>query len=504
MALAPRLDLRQSQQLVMTPQLQQAIKLLQYSNVELAEFVDQELERNPLLERDESSDSSIMKDALGQDDDRSDGSASVVESLTDAGEAPLDCDGDMQVDGRFETGDAAFIEPGVALNGQAASWTGDASEGPGYETLADGEKGLKDHLSDQVPLAFYDAAERLMAAALVDALDDAGYLTQPLDDLARGLGADLDHLEIVLETCQTFDPAGVFARDLKECLALQLKEQDRLDPCMETFLENLDLLAAGELSKLKKLCGAHDEDLEDLIADVRALDPKPGLKFDASTDSITLPDVLMTPLPSGGWRVDLNPQALPRVLVNNSYYTTVSQGAASKDDKAYVADQLQSANWLVKALHQRAETIIKVSAEIVKRQDAFFRHGVSHLKPMVLRDVADAIEMHESTVSRVTSNKYILTPRGLLELKYFFSQGLPSASGEEGHAAEAVKHRLKALIEAEASNAILSDDKLVDLLHADGVTIARRTVAKYRESMNIPSSTQRRRQKKLSQQLTPA
>lgn len=301
-------------------------------------------------------------------------------------------------------------------------------------------------------------------------------------------------MSAVLQVMQGFEPTGVFARSLAECLALQLKDVDRYDPAMQALIENLDLLARGDHARLRKLCGVDQEDLAEMIAEIKALDPRPALTFEGEVAQPVVPDVLMRPDGKGGWIVELNSDTVPRVLVNSDYYAQISSHVRSKKEREYLNERLQSANWLVKALHQRATTILKVASEIVRQQDAFFRKGVEHMKPLTLRDIATEIEMHESTVSRVTSNKYIATPRGTFELKYFFTAAIAGADGT-AHSAEAVRHRIKLLIDAESSQQILSDDTIVELLRKDGVDIARRTVAKYREAMRIPSSVQRRRKK---------
>ena len=340
-----------------------------------------------------------------------------------------------------------------------------------------------------------DPGDRLIAGRLVDLLDDTGYLTADLAALADELGCPGERIDSVLRRVQRFDPPGLFARGLAECLGLQLTDRNRLDPAMQALLDNLDLLAAGDLERLLPLCGIDMPDLIDMIAEIRALDPKPGLAFGAETAQTVVPDVLMRPSPSGGWAVELNAETLPRVLVNHRFYTDVSAAATAKADKDFITDCYASASWLVKSLHQRATTILKVAAEIVRQQEMFFHKGVQHLKPLILRDIAEAIGMHESTVSRVTSNKFIATPRGILELKYFFTAAIQGANGAAAHSAESVRYRIKALIDEEAASDVLSDDRIVEILRADGIDIARRTVAKYREALRIPSSVQRRRLK---------
>ena len=493
MALAPRLDMRQSQSLVITPQLQQAIKLLQLSAVELAEYVEDELTSNPLLETDDTEPGGALTESAGNTEERGD-TITVVDAPDGGGEeAPLDIesaveekpiDGDWRDDGGYDT--------------QSSEDWGKSSMGgelPDLERTVAEAPDLRSHLTQQLNLSISDPTDRFIGVFLTDQLDESGYLRIDLAEAAAQLGAELSRVERALAKLQRFDPAGIFARDLKECLRLQLEDKNRFDPAMAAFVANIELLAARDIKKLQAICAVSMEDLQDMITEVRALDPKPALRFERSNDETMIPDVIMTTRPNGGWRVELNSDTLPRVLVNRSYIQDISRARATKTDKEFIAEKLQSANWLVKALHQRAETILKVATELVKQQDAFFRLGVVHLRPLILRDVADAIEMHESTVSRVTTNKYMATPRGIFELKYFFTQGLPSATGADPHSAEAVRHRIKILIDNEALSDVLSDDRIVDILHGDGVDVARRTVAKYRDSLNIPSSVQRRRDK---------
>lgn len=499
MALQPRLDLRQSQTLVMTPQLQQAIKLLQLSNLELNAYVEQELERNPLLERDEGPREDIQAVAAGEE--RRDADSLLVDHVErGAAEAPLD----VEVDNSYDEG-SPLEGPAYDPDSGQAAWDRVGSGGRGDfddddrpydETLSEGVS-FRDHLMDQLTLDVADPAERLIGTALIDSLDDAGWLASPVEEIADGLGAPVERVRAVLDRLRRFDPPGVFATSLQDCLALQLKDRDRYDPAMQALVENLDLLARRDVPALLKVCGVDGEDLQDMIAELRALDPKPAHRFDGAAAQPVIPDVLMRPAPDGGWVVELNPATLPRVLVNTRYYAQVSKAARSKDEKAFLTETFQTASWLVKSLDQRANTILKVATELVRQQHAFFEKGVQALKPLILRDIATAIDMHESTVSRVTSNKYIATPRGIFELKYFFTQAIGGADGGDAHSAEAVRHRIKALIDAEPPTRILSDDAIVDILRKDGIDIARRTVAKYREGMRIPSSVQRRREKKM-------
>ena len=504
MAIGPRLDLRQSQNLVITPQLQQAIKLLQMSSVELTTYIDQELESNPLLERDESAETENYADTFGGEP--------TAEQPTSADPAPLDrsapdAEGDYNGKDYGESDDPTTDTMGAApeegLGGgafSALSLPGGSvggGDGPNLDRLAADAQDLRSYLVQQLNLSITNVTERMIGLALIEQLDENGYLTTPLDDVAKPLGIAAALVEKVLVTMQRFDPPGIFARDLKECMKLQLIERDRFDPAMETFIAHLELLGTGDLKKMRDMCGVSVEDFQDMISEIRALDPKPALRFDRSADESVIPDIMMSPLAAGGWRIELNPQTLPRVLINQSYVSEVSKVVSSKEEKHFLTERLQAANWLVKALQQRAETVLKVATEIVKQQEEFFRHGLSHLKPLILRDVSTAIEMHESTVSRVTTNKFMETPRGVFELKYFFSQGLPSAGGGDAMSSEMVRHRIKTLIDQEKTDQVLSDDQLVDLLKAEGIDVARRTIAKYRESLGIQSSVQRRRSKAL-------
>ncbi len=501
MALSQKLELRQSQSLVMTPQLMQAIKLLQLSNLDLAAYVEEELERNPLLERDERPETEGAESPAAE---------AGADPGAGGGETPLD--GAVEKSGEFDT-DLTNVyqdEAGPASEPQAPSppdsdsWQAAPSrqtvrsEDYNLEAFVAEERTLADHLLQQLGLQADDAALRVVGRALIDEIDEAGYMRGDLSEVAARLGAPMELAEQALRLIQSFDPAGIGARDLAECLGIQLKERDRLDPAMAALLTNLDLLARRDLAGLRRACGVDDEDLAEMIAEIRALNPRPGAGFGSAPVQPIIPDVIVRLGADGGWLIELNTNTLPRVLVNQSYYTTVARSSRKDTEKAFLSDCFQTANWLVKSLDQRAKTILKVASEIVRQQDAFLVHGVQHLRPLNLRSIASAISMHESTVSRVTSNKYIATPRGIFELKYFFTASIASAEGGEGHSAEAVRHRIKTLIDEETQEAVLSDDTIVQVLRGAGIDIARRTVAKYRESLRIPSSVQRRREKHAS------
>jgi RNA polymerase sigma-54 factor len=488
MALSQRLDLRQTQALVMTPQLQQAIKLLQLSNLELTAYVEAELEQNPLLERDERepADAAPVTETAPAETETS--AQEINGEAADLWQSEAGPDG---------AGDQDFGGDPDAWRSRSGNGGGEGGDLSGIDQAAARELSLREHLLGQVSIDLADPVDRMIATHLVELVDEAGYIAGELEPVAERLGCTLERVEQTLLRMQRFDPPGICARDLKECLTLQLREIDRLDPAMQKLLDHLPLVAARDLQQLIKLCGVDAEDISDMIAELRALDPKPGLAFDGATAAAVVPDILMRPQAGGGWLVELNNDTLPRVLVNQRYYARISRLAKGKTDREYLSEQLQSANWLVKSLHQRATTILKVATELVRQQEGFFLYGVQHLRPLILRDIAEAISMHESTVSRVTANKYMQTPRGIFELKYFFTSAIQSADGGDAHSAEAVRFRIKSLIEAEAPAEILSDEKIVDILQKDGVDIARRTVAKYRESLRIPSSVQRRREKLL-------
>lgn len=528
MALTQRLEFRQSQSLVMTPQLMQAIKLLQLSNLDLSAFVEEELERNPLLERasdgpeapvagepvaeraefsDSGDSSSYGDDSGGEASDMSGGSAG--DSFEPGQEEWLNRELgtrteieqtlDTPLDNVFteEPAEAAARVAQDAAPTAYTEWGGGASSDEDYnlEAFVAAEVTLGSHLAEQLAVAFPSPVQRMIGQYLIDLVDDAGYVPVDLGQAAERLGASQTDVDAVLAVLQKFDPPGVCARNLSECLAIQLRELNRYDPAMQALVEHLDLLAKRDIASLRKLCGVDDEDITDMIGEIRRLDPKPGLKFGSARTQTMVPDVYVRPGPDGGWHVELNSDTLPRVLVNQVYYTELSKTIRKDGDKSYFTDALQNATWLVRALDQRARTILKVATEIVRQQDGFFTHGVAHLRPLNLKAVADAIQMHESTVSRVTANKYMATNRGSFELKYFFTASIASADGGEAHSAEAVRHHIKRLIDAEAPAAILSDDTIVERLRETGIDIARRTVAKYREAMRIPSSVQRRRDK---------
>jgi RNA polymerase sigma-54 factor len=509
MIMRQRLEIRHSQALVMTPQLMQAIKLLQLSNLDLAAYVEGELERNPLLDHasDEQGDTARGVEADGGEPNGADTESVPADWIGEELETSR-----TSLEDRLGTGldnvfpdDASVSAPaappaGADATGPYSEWSsvgtgGRPNDDYNLEAFVSAEATLADHLAEQMTLSIADPVRRMIGQYLIDLVDEAGYLSGDLDTVAAKLGAPLSEVEAVLAILQAFDPPGICARTLNECLAAQLKERDRFDPAMRALVDHLDLLAKRDRTALRKICGVNDEDLTDMIEEIRRLNPKPGLVFGSALVQPIIPDVFVRPGPDGAWLVELNSDTLPKVLLNQKYYASVSKTAKSAAEKTYLADCLQTATWLVRALDQRAKTILKVSSEIVRQQDGFFAQGVQYLRPLNLKTVADAISMHESTVSRVTANKYMATNRGIFELKYFFTSSIASADGGEAHSAEAVRHRIKQMIEAENPTNVLSDDTIVDHLRVAGIDIARRTVAKYREAMRIPSSVQRRREK---------
>lgn len=504
MSLGAKLQLRQSQSLVMTPQLMQSIRLLQLTHLELERFIDDEVERNPLLERQEpradvegpaepaEPAGEVAAHAAEEDWFAETSTAWSSEAMADKLDASLE---NVFPD---DPGAVERLGPDLSMQWKSAGGSGPSgplSEGFDYEDVAAAAMTLREHVAEQIAFNIADPADRLIARELAEGLDEAGYMRADPAEIAGRLGVDADTVLRVLAACQDFDPAGLFARDLAECLALQLAARDRLDPAMKALVANLELLARRDFAALKRICRVDEEDLVDMMAEIRKLDPRPGLGFAGGVAGTIVPDVVVRQAADGSWAVELNAETLPRVLVDQAYFATVSSRARNQAEREFLSECLQNANWLTRSLDQRAKTILKVGTEIVRQQDAFLAHGVRHLRPLNLKTVAEAIGMHESTVSRVTANKYMQTPRGVFELRYFFTAAIASAEGGDAHSSEAVRDHIRQLIDEEQS-IVLSDDAIVDILRKKGVDIARRTVAKYREGMNIPSSVQRRREKR--------
>ena len=495
MALGPRLDIRQTQSLVMTPQLQQAIKLLAASNLEIESFIAEALEANPLLDTggpaDPSEPERIEIPAPAGEDAPAD---QLMLAGGGEGDAPLDLG---SVDRDWDTGDGEARNMRDAEWGAAASSGGDVDDMPDWEQLRAAEVTLAEHLDGQIGALTNDPRTAFIARHIIGLLDDAGYLLSSLEDVAEDLGVELFEAEAALALVQSLDPTGVGARNLAECIAIQAREADRYDPCMAALISNLDLVARGEVERLKRLCRVDDEDFADMLRELRSYNPRPGLAFAPADAGSVVPDILVSANAAGGWDIALNEDTLPKLIVNRGYFVELNAGATSRESQGWLKEKLADAHWLIRALDQRQKTILKTAAEIVKQQDGFFRRGVAELRPLTLREVAEKIEMHESTVSRVTSNKYLACARGTFELKYFFTSGVASADGE-GASSAAIKARIRALIEAETAKTILSDQQLAEMLQKEGFDLARRTVAKYREAIGLGSSAERRRAKKLA------
>ncbi len=527
MALKPGLHQRQrqAQALAMTPELQQAIRLLQMSNLELQAFIAAELETNPLLELAEIAEPEERRAANREQAEPATSASEVAaprETLTEAfsRDAPseeriveMGVDPSEMFDGTGPSDQPAASATGdmAATPADASSWTtmsGGAAMGgaggrgvddglPGIEATVSGVKSLRQYLMEQMELSIAQPARRLIAEQLIAHLDSDGYLREPLENIAERLGASLEEVEDVLHTLQALDPPGVFARDLAECFRLQLADQGALDAPMAALLDHLDLLAERDFERLASVCGVPIEALPTLAARLRRLDPRPGASHAGDPVQVVVPDVFVRAAPDGSWLVELNQDTLPRVLVNNEYRALVKASATRREDREFISECASRAGWLVKSLQQRARTILAVAREIVRRQDAFLARGVSGLKPLTLRQVAESLGLHESTISRVVANKYMATPRGIFEFRYFFTTAIASTSGDESISAEAVRHRVRELIDAEDPDKVLSDDAIVKILRKEGVDIARRTVAKYREALGIPSSPKRRREKRM-------
>ncbi len=490
MAITPKLEIRQSQSLLMTPQLRQAINLLQMSNLELNEAIDQELEQNPLLEKEDEYLSSIDTPNEQTIDDYDNNSQPLDEEIIAS---------DIDYDNSFD--DYASDCEGYEQNNDY-SWD-DYNKSKGFhdqdfdyfEKKLAAEKSLYHYLEEQIMVAFKSPKDRFIAKILGENLDAAGYFHGQIPELASRLKCSEEHILSVLKTLKTFEPSGIFAENLKECLEIQLKDINRYDPAIAILLDNLELLAQRKFKELQKLCNVDSEDLASMISDIKSLNPKPAASFDHDTNPNIIPDIFVKRRNDGSYFVELNSLSLPRLLINHDYYSILNN-QQNKSAKRYLKENLSHANFLIRAMHQRATTILRVSEEIIKQQYSFFEKGINFLKPLSLKDIAYNLEMHESTVSRATTNKYMQTPIGLFELKFFFSTAAGSYIGDDDISTSTIKHKIRRLIEDESPQKILSDDTLAELLATEGIKIARRTVAKYREAMNIPSSAERKRQKR--------
>ncbi len=475
----------------MTQQLQQSIKLLQCTSMELRAFVEQELEKNPFLAQEEGE---------SQDQDSNEPNA----EKDDGEPREADFEGDEQYESNLQEpgweDDSRDIERDYLSTTQTAptgsgDYRGD-EDGPSIEDNTSQDITLREHLIEQLQMDINDPVQRMIGAHLIDMTDEAGYIKDDLKPLAEAFGVEAQEVEEVLLLLQKFDPPGVCARTLGECLGLQLKDKNRLDPAMQALLDNLNLVADAKFDELQKRCGVDKDDIRQMVGEIRELNPKPGSGFSHEIVQVAAPDVFVRRLSDGNWHVELNMDNFPKVMVNKRYYKKITQETRNVQDKKYLSEQFGSASWLVRALEQRATTLLKVAGELVKQQDAFFRLGVRYLKPMTLKHIASETGYHESTISRVTNGKFLLCPRGTFELKYFFTSALSRAEGGgEDVSSESVKHFIGELIEKETSDHILSDDEIAEHLKERNISVARRTVAKYREAMGVPSSSKRKRLK---------
>jgi RNA polymerase sigma-54 factor len=499
-----KLELRAQQQLVMTPALQQAISLLQLNNLELSALLAQEVEQNPLLEVSGTEEQAAearnnLAETLAQGDMRGDigrdapiQTAEGPQALT--GEVAMADDAGGSLESDYESGINEWSDTGDGGNFDARP------ESDVFDNTAE-RRGLRDHLFQQIHVDFR-GPDLAAATLLCDYLDEAGYLRADLIELAAQLQCDTQDLLLVVGRLQKLDPPGIFARNLAECLELQLAERGLLSMDMAKLLANLELLGSHDFEKLQKKLGIDRAQLNELIAHIRQCDPKPAAAFDHSPPATLIPDVLLRAVRDADtglqdWELELNPETLPRALVREKFFTRVMATARDASAKKFMQERHQAAHWLVRALQSRAETILKVSKAIVKFQNAFFEQGIHALKPLTLKEIAAEVGMHESTISRVTAGKYMATPRGIFELKYFFNASLGSSHGGSDYASESVRQRIKTLITAEKPDDILSDDRLVLMLQSEGVDIARRTVAKYREALGLAGSFHRKRMAKV-------
>ncbi|EJG6396883.1 RNA polymerase factor sigma-54 [Escherichia coli] len=470
------LQLRLSQQLAMTPQLQQAIRLLQLSTLELQQELQQALESNPLLEQIDTHEEIDTRET--QDSETLD-TADALEQKEMPEELPLDASWDT-------------IYTAGTPSGTSGDYIDD--ELPVYQ--GETTQTLQDYLMWQVELTPFSDTDRAIATSIVDAVDDTGYLTVPLEDILESMGdeeIDIDEVEAVLKRIQRFDPVGVAAKDLCDCLLIQLSQFDKTTPWLEEarliISDHLDLLANHDFRTLMRVTRLKEDVLKEAVNLIQSLDPRPGQSIQTGEPEYVIPDVLVRKH-NGHWTVELNSDSIPRLQINQ-HYASMCNNARNDGDSQFIRSNLQDAKWLIKSLESRNDTLLRVSRCIVEQQQAFFEQGEEYMKPMVLADIAQAVEMHESTISRVTTQKYLHSPRGIFELKYFFSSHVNTEGGGEA-SSTAIRALVKKLIAAENPAKPLSDSKLTSLLSEQGIMVARRTVAKYRESLSIPPSNQRK------------
>ena len=481
MSLGLRLEVRQSQGLVLTPQLQQAIRLLQLNNLELQTVLDKELAENPFLVRAEAERRTTppveREPELSGRPSLAPGRGGEDEGWG-APAAPVAADRRLRVERR-------------------GSRPGEAGE-VGLEGRLARPPSLAEHLRGQLARQRLSPTVAGLAEQLVHWLAEDGYLREGDRELAAALGASEADVAAARAAILRCEPVGCGARTLEQCLAAQLAERDRLDPAMATLLEHLPLVARADFAALQRLCRVDLDDVKEMIAEIKRLDPRPGLSHAPPEPVEVVPDVIVRRTGRRSWRVELDPATLPRLLVDRSYYAEISRRCRERREREFLSERYQAANWLVKALDQRARTILRVTRAVFARQLGFLERGPAGLRPLVLRDIAEDTGLHESTVSRATADKYVATPLGTFPLRYFFTTAIAATERGESHSAEAIRQEIRRLIEGEPGDAVLSDDQIVAILRERGVVIARRTVAKYRESLGIASSIQRRRAKALA------
>ena len=486
MQLGQQIKMRQSQSLVMTPQLQQAIKLLQMTNLELCQYLENQQAENPFLEIDTNTQESRNDDYQTQDE-----TSNLSDDMQSGKSISEDPSSNQDYENRYET--ELNERPKLDSPSPISKNTSTEDFDDYISNLASRPETLKEHVRKQISLELKESKDLLIASVLTDYLEPTGWLTTKIEEIANEINCHVDEVNGVLIKLQKLEPAGVFAKNLSECLKLQLEEKSLLSEEIKVLLDNLDLLAKGEIKQLIKITNFTQEEISQSIALIRSLNPKPGETFLYDETIQNSPDVIVTK-GRNGWVVELNKSTLPAVVIDENYISKMTLKKQDSNSSSYVADTIASARWLKRSVEQRNSTTLTIASAIIAQQEDFLKNGLSHLKPMVLRDIASNVGMHESTVSRVTTGLTIETPRGCFAMKYFFSVSLNSAENGESYAATAVREAIKKLISEEPAKKPLSDEAIAIIMKKDGIDLARRTVAKYREIMKIPSSAQRRRQ----------
>ena len=488
MKLGQQLKIKQNQSLIMTPQLQQAIKLLQLTNIELSDFIDKAKLENPFLKENTQT---ISKK---NEEEKSSNTYENMNSSLD----PLKNDSKLDLENTFDShiSSNSKMENKKLFDKEAIRSGSNKSAGEVIEKTLEHKVSLRDHLINQINLTFKKSQSKSVAIAMIDYLHPSGWFISSTCEVAKELNVDIPMVEKVLSKLKNLEPVGIFSQNLAECLKIQLIENRQFNKHFAILLENLNILPSGKFRQISKLCKVSEDKLFQMIKILKSLNPKPAENFNQESTKIDQPDIIVT-RSAKGWRIDLNGSTLPSVNVDESYIEEMNNYNLDEKGNVFAFEKIAEARWLKKAVDQRNKTILKVTSEILKKQVGFFRHGFSHMKPMILKDISDEIGMHESTVSRVTNSKLILTEWGVMPLKNFFSASILGSENSELHAASAVRETIKNLISSEIVGKPLSDDKLAGILNKEGMDVARRTVAKYRDMLNIPSSSQRRKQARL-------